>query len=100
VSTLDLSLPHLPRLNFLKIDVEGMEFEVLSGARELLRRFKPKVYFESSMDFEIYRRAPVRKAAAELLGEMGYRFFTVHNGKRLREVAYPNFPSNTFALLQ
>lgn len=37
----------LPRLRLIKIDVEGMEAEVLAGAGELIRRFKPLLYVEN-----------------------------------------------------
>lgn len=37
----------LPRLRLLKIDVEGMESEVISGATGLLDRFKPLLYLEN-----------------------------------------------------
>lgn len=36
----------LPRLDFVKIDVEGMQREVLLGSVETLRRFKPAVMVE------------------------------------------------------
>jgi FkbM family methyltransferase len=33
----------LPKMNFIKLDVEGAELESLRGARESIRRFKPKL---------------------------------------------------------
>lgn len=36
----------LPRCNLLKVDVEGMEGAVLDGARELIAKTKPAIYFE------------------------------------------------------
>ena len=37
---------NLTRLDFIKIDVDGHEFEVLNGAKETLKRFRPLVIFE------------------------------------------------------
>ncbi len=37
----------LDRLDFIKIDVEGMELEVLKGATALIRRFRPALYVEN-----------------------------------------------------
>ena len=37
----------LPRLDIMKIDVEGMELDVLKGAAESVRRFKPMIYLEN-----------------------------------------------------
>jgi len=36
----------LPRLNFLKIDVEGMECDVIAGAAKTLFRCRPIIYIE------------------------------------------------------
>ena len=37
----------LPSLRLLKVDVEGMEIDVLIGARELIRRYRPVLYVEN-----------------------------------------------------
>jgi FkbM family methyltransferase len=49
VTTLDavLNERQLDRVDFLKIDVEGMEILVMRGATELLRKFRPTMYFET-----------------------------------------------------
>ncbi|MGB1547555.1 MAG: FkbM family methyltransferase [Alphaproteobacteria bacterium] len=36
----------VPRLDFIKCDVEGAEFLVLKGAAETIRRFRPTIYVE------------------------------------------------------
>lgn len=99
VVTLDSFLqPEVRRLNFLKIDVEGMELEVLRGAQGILRKFKPIVFFETFMDFEVYRNAPIRKDASDLLLELGYELYRVADDGELLKVSYPNFSHNTLAL--
>lgn len=37
----------LPRLKLIKVDVEGMESEVLAGAGKLIAKFKPLLYLEN-----------------------------------------------------
>ncbi len=37
----------MQKLDFIKIDVEGMELEVIEGALNILQQFKPMVYYES-----------------------------------------------------
>jgi len=52
----------LPRCRLLKIDVEGMELEVLKGAGQLIRRCKPLLYVEN--DREEKSEALVRHIAS------------------------------------
>jgi FkbM family methyltransferase len=40
----------LPRCDFLKIDVEGMELEVIKGAKRTIEKFHPIIYAEVSPD--------------------------------------------------
>jgi FkbM family methyltransferase len=62
----------LQRCDFMKIDVEGMERDVLQGARETIARFKPALYVENdreeksaaliacirSLDYDLYWHRP------------------------------------------
>lgn len=48
ITTLDSY--NLPRIDLLKIDVEGYEIHVLKGAEETLLRCKPVVIFEEKND--------------------------------------------------
>lgn len=57
----------LPRVNFIKIDVEGMETEVLKGARGMIDHFKPILYVEDD-------REEQREALRALITSMDYEF--------------------------
>lgn len=48
VHRLDDMAERMPRIRYVKIDCEGGELRVLRGARDLLRRDRPVVSFESS----------------------------------------------------
>ena len=63
IDTLSLSACH-----FIKIDVEGMEVEVLRGADTVLRRFRPLLYLENDREAQ-------SEALIALLLEAGYRLF-------------------------
>lgn len=59
-------------IRMIKIDVEGMEIDVLKGAQQLIRRDKPILYIESQTaeDFEL---------VCNQLGALGYLYCTTFN---------------------
>jgi FkbM family methyltransferase len=58
----------LPRVNLLKIDVEGMEADVLRGGAKLITKFKPILYVEND-------RVDQSEALIRLIASFGYRLF-------------------------
>jgi FkbM family methyltransferase len=70
-----------PGLRLLKIDVEGMERNVINGARGLIGRFRPYLYIEND-------RVALSKALIEAVFALDYRLFW-H--------AIPLFNPNNFA---
>jgi len=55
-----------PVVHGVKIDVQGMELEVIEGMRHMLSRYKPKVIVEFHTGVE-------RRGVIDLLGGCGYR---------------------------
>jgi FkbM family methyltransferase len=47
VQVIPIDSLNLPRCNFLKIDVEGMEIKVLKGAKDTIQKHKPLLYVEN-----------------------------------------------------
>jgi FkbM family methyltransferase len=43
---LSIDSMHLDRIDFMKIDIEGMEMEALTGAKESITKFKPQLIIE------------------------------------------------------
>jgi FkbM family methyltransferase len=65
----------LPRVDLVKLDVDGHEFEVISGALRLLQRNKPVIVMEvAEYQFENSRRNTL-----SLLSEAGYSFFDLND---------------------
>lgn len=58
---------HLKRLDFIKIDVEGMEEAVLMGAKESIQQFHPIMMIEVIKSNQ--------SAIEDFLTEMGYQFY-------------------------
>jgi FkbM family methyltransferase len=66
--TLDNAFASLAHLRFLKIDVEGMELDVLLGSRALVQRTRPLLYVEND-------RADKAEALVAELRALGYDLY-------------------------
>jgi FkbM family methyltransferase len=55
----------LPRLRLVKIDVEGMEADVLAGGQRLIEKFRPILYVEND-------RVEKSEALLHLIDDLGY----------------------------
>lgn len=67
----------LKRLDLVKIDVEGMQLEVLQGAQETLKRLRPVLYVEMLAGPQphtrnLYSREHEMDAPKRLLSDLGY----------------------------
>jgi hypothetical protein len=76
-------------VNVIKIDVEGMEADVLSGARALIARTQPVIFVENNLPEKS------RALIAQMLG-LGYRCWWHLAGYYNQDNFYRN-PTNIFA---
>jgi len=91
--TLDSLLNKFPVVNFIKIDVEGHEFDVLNGATEVLAKHKPTLLVEiSGVSDGLSKEA---EASINFLRDQGYRPFYV-SGKGLDNWTRPIGVANIF----
>lgn len=76
---------NLQKLHFIKLDVDGNEYEVLTGGKETLKKFKPTLI----MELAPYSYESIDKfdRVLHLLWELGYKISNISNGKIL-----PNDP--------
>ncbi len=85
-------------LNFVKIDVEGMEAQVFQGARETINRFRPLIYFESMVhnwsDHTVYPFVQIE----EQLAPLGYEFLNVHSDGTVSAASSKRHGDNTLAV--
>jgi len=66
-------------VGFIKIDVEGHEYEVIDGARALLARCRPNLLVEI-LEGRGDREAVARNKTVQLLGELGYEAYVFARG--------------------
>lgn len=68
----------LDRMDWVKVDVEGAELEVLRGARECIRRFRPRLLVEC----HIFLRPELKDEAVDLL-------LSLHGDYKVEEISRP-----------
>jgi FkbM family methyltransferase len=95
----------LKKIDFIKLDVEGMELEVLQGANSVLQNWRPTILFETWVSDDSESKIP---KVLSLLESYGYNFYEPDTPlRRLNEVNYefgfmpahyPKLPSNTLAV--
>ena len=71
VEVVTINSLRLPRLDFLKIDVEGMEIEVLKGARSSIEQHRPWGWIE-------YWKVTIDDIKAQFAG-LDYKFYIMDN---------------------
>ena len=75
------------KIHFIKIDVEGSEFAVFKGAKNLLKRNKPVILFECGKGASDYYGTRPADIYTFLTNEIGLKIFTLSaflsNGKAL-----------------
>jgi len=74
-------------ISFLKIDAEGMDFEVLAGAKEALAKKRIVAGY-----FECHPHTPL-KAAVSFLNSLGYSAFLLQNDDRVIRLDGDLFPN-------
>jgi FkbM family methyltransferase len=78
VKQLDEIIPENVKIDFIKIDVEGGEFDVLKGGTNLLKKYKPLLIFEfgkGASDF--YNVKP--NELFKFLTDLNYSIYTLNN---------------------
>tara|TARA_B100000700_G_C14920947_1_gene797062 strand:+ start:145 stop:1038 length:894 start_codon:yes stop_codon:yes gene_type:complete len=84
ISKLSDLVKKLKIISYIKIDTEGMEFEILKGGKEIIQKFKPVISLEQKkIEFKSkFNETP----SIDFLRQMGYRIFIVKE----------NFKTNNF----
>jgi FkbM family methyltransferase len=86
-TTLDQVVNVIEAPDFMKIDVDGMEYAVLDGAREMLRVDQPILYLEIGVQ-DIAQHGDNATDLVTLLSACGYAFVIDSYGSPLRATAW------------
>ena len=66
----------IEKINFIKIDVEGFEYEVFKGLSKTIRNSKPVIIFEYDYNYQ-HKLHDNPKIIFEFLIQFDYQFFTI-----------------------
>lgn len=77
VDTLDnlVEKERIPRIDVIKLDVDGFEAKVLRGARVIIKKFSPSIVMEIAPDW-LNDRGDSVEEIIEMLSKLGYKFFS------------------------
>ncbi len=88
----------ITEINFMKIDVEGMELNVIRGGINSIGKFKPILYYETLLGFEKIKNKQLFKPIEEELIGLGYELYMITEEKKIIPTKYPHYSGNTLAI--
>lgn len=74
---------NINKIDILKLDIEGAEFEALKGAKEVLTRIKPRIIMIEIIDHLLKRYGSSASAVFDLLKGYGYKSYRFENNGNL-----------------
>jgi len=78
IDVITIDMLHLPRLDLVKLDVEGSEVAALLGATATLRRCRPRLLLIEAMDENLARRGSSLEHLAAVLDAADYTHEDIH----------------------
>lgn len=85
------------KINFIKIDVEGYELEVLKGLKDIIQKFKPKILLEySPYYYKIKNFGDDSQKILDFLFENNYSVFDVELDKMVYKTDYDEYINKTY----
>ena len=113
LTTINKELENIQRLDVIKLDVEGHEYEALLGGKETIEKYKPTIIFEFSP--HLYEKDYRGKSVNILyfLDSLGYSIYSIENlykkihienfngliEKILVDETIPNFVATIFPII-
>lgn len=94
VKTLDSMVEEFDACDIFKMDVEGMEGEVIDGGKLFFKKFLPSVIMETSLQLVDVRGEDYLSEIFAFFATLGYQPVKWSDGE-LKRVIYPNLPMDT-----
>lgn len=82
VATINLDLLGLPRLNFMKLDIEGMEVKAIHGAKQTILKHKPVICVELNKS-ALERNGSCSMELVDTIVGLGYETKKVYPGDNI-----------------
>lgn len=94
------------KIDFIKVDVEGMEYEVFQGAENILKKHKPTLLYETYVETNSDKISKMQN----FLTSLGYQFYEIEFPEKelfpgkldfnFVPCSFPTLPQNTLAVHQ
>lgn len=99
VTTLDqfVQKQNISQVDFIKIDVEGFEVQVLNGAKLTLEKFKPILVFEYSMENILAQGGEIEQLLDQLI-QMNYAISTKEGISDMKTILSLNYQTDLICL--
>ena len=86
---------NLEKLDFIKIDVEGLEWKVIKGGKELIKKFRPIIVAETHRGVSDMYGYDCITPIFEFLYSLNYESYSLDDYGNLKKFLYPNFKMDT-----
>jgi hypothetical protein len=87
-----------PRIDFIKIDVEGYEYEALLGLKKTSEKHHPKIMIEYSYQGYVENKLGNEKKILDLLYSLNYNLYDIENNNKEIEKLANNFDYDYFEM--
>jgi hypothetical protein len=85
---------HLTRINLIKIDTDGLEYEILKGAKTVIVNFRPIIIFEITL-YTLQEKGIAFDFIYDYFNQLGYRLFDLVTNAEVNMLNFSQFiPEN------
>ena len=98
IKSLDLFVEKLKKVDFVKIDVEGFELDVILGNKTFFEKFRPKIWLEYNP--ELYHNSKYNITQLnDFIIENKYEVFSLKKQKNINNILNYNISQDDLLLL-